>query len=174
MGNALIEAGEILSRDPYMAIGRTLIHSVLELADTEGFLPSRVRLQSGEIEPTGDMLSPQSIYQLLPGSDYTPKEVPLYAYLYPGSWIWTASRVADVKIDDSQYRFAFSFPIGETHYLLIQGIRQQTSTIMHEIPWKSDPEYFRYTDGWLYDEATQTLYVKLTHRVETEQLVLNY
>jgi hypothetical protein len=45
---------------------------------------------------------------------------------------------------------------------------------MHGIPWKSDPEYFSYTDGWAYDEETQTLYVKITHRLETEELVLNY
>jgi hypothetical protein len=155
-------------------IGRTLIDSALDLADGEGFLPSRIRIQDGKVEPIGDSLSPQSIYDLLPGSDYTPKEIPLYTYLYPGSWVWTASKLQEVKIDDAQYRFVFSFPVGDTHYLLIQGIRPLDSMIMHGIPWKSDPEYFRYTDGWVYDESTQTLYVKLTHRLEVEELLLNY
>ena len=173
-GNTLIKAGSALSRGSYATIGRTLIYSALDLADTEGFLPSRVRIQNGKVEPAGDTISPQSIYDLLPGSDYTPKEYPLYAYLYPGSWVWTVSRIMEVKIDDAQYRFVFSFPVGDTHYLLIQGIRPLTSMIMHGIPWKPDPEYFRYTDGWSYDEATQTLYVKLTHRLENEELVLNY
>jgi hypothetical protein len=174
MGNALIKAGGALSRDSYAAIGRALIYSALDLADTEGFLPSRVRFQTEKAEPTGEPISPQSIYDLLPGSDYTPKEVPLYAYLYPGSWVWTVSRLTEVKIADAQYRFLFSFPVGNTHYLLIQGVRPLTSMIMHGIPWKSDPEYFSYTDGWAYDEETQTLYVKITHRLETEELVLNY
>ena len=173
-GNTLIEAGSALSRGSYATIGRTLIYSALDLADTEGFLPSRVRIQNGKVEPAGDTISPQSIYDLLPGSDYTPKEYPLYAYLYPGSWVWTVSRIMEVKIDDAQYRFVFSFPVGDTHYLLIQGIRPLSSMIMHGIPWKPDPEYFRYTDGWSYDEGTQTLYVKLTHRLESEELVLNY
>jgi len=174
MGNALIRAGGALPRDSYAAVGRALIYSALDLADTEGFLPGRVRIQNGKVQPTGDAISPQSIYNLLPGSEYTPTEYPLYAYLYPGSWIWTVSRISEVKIDDAQYRFLLSFPVGDTHYLLIQGIRPLTSMIMHGIPWKSDPEYFRYTDGWAYDEGTQTLYVKLTHRLETEELVLNY
>jgi len=174
LGNALMKAGRALSRDSYAAIGRALIYSALDLADTEGFLPSRIRIQNGKVETAGDAISPQSIYDLLPGSDYTPKEYPLYTYLYPGSWVWTVSRITEVKIDDTQYRFLFSFPVGDTHYLLIQGIRPLTSMIMHGIPWKSDPEYFRYTDGWAYDEGTQTLYVKLTHRLETEELVLNY
>jgi hypothetical protein len=174
MGKALMEAGRALSRDSYDAIGRALIFAALDLSDAQGFLPGRVRIQNGKIESTGDAISPQSIYDLLPGSDYMPKEYPLYAYLYPGSWLWTASRIAGVKIDDTQHRFLFSFPVGDTHYLLIQGVRPLSSMIMHGIPWKSDPEYFRYTDGWAYDEETQTLYVKLTHRLETEELVLNY
>ncbi|UCF98593.1 MAG: hypothetical protein JSV89_03425 [Spirochaetaceae bacterium] len=174
MGTTLMQAGEALARQSYTAIGRTLTYSALDLADTEGFLPARVLIQSGEAEPRGDLLSPQSVYHLLPGSYYTPTEYPLYSFLYPGSWIWTVSRLADVKIDDTQYRFFFSFTVGDTHYLLIQGIRPVSSVIMHGIPWKSDPEYFRYSDGWLYDETTQTLYAKMTHRTESEELVLNY
>ena len=174
IGDALMRAGDALAEDSYIAAGRTLIYSVLDLADTEGFVPSRVRIQGGEAEPTGDLLSPESIYRLVPSVHYTPEEYPLYSYLYPGSWIWTASQFTDVKMDDQQYRFFFSFPTGETHYLLIQGLRPMTSMIMHEIPWKSDPEYFRYTDGWAYDESTQTLLVKLTHRKISEELVLNY
>jgi len=174
IGDALMRAGDALAEDSYIAAGRTLIYSVLDLADTEGFVPSRVRIQGGEVEPTGDLLSPESIYRLVPSVHYTPAEYPLYSYLYPGSWIWTASQLTDVKMDDQQYRFFFSFPTGETHYLLIQGLRPMTSMIMHEIPWKSDPEYFRYTDGWAYDESTQTLLVKLTHRKISEELVLNY
>jgi hypothetical protein len=174
IGDALMRAGDALAEDSYIAVGRTLIYSVLDLADTEGFVPSRVRIQGGEAEPTGDLLSPESIYRLVPSVHYTPAEYPLYSYLYPGSWIWTASQLTDVKMDDQQYRFFFSFPAGETHYLLVQGLRPMTSMIMHEIPWKSDPEYFRYTDGWAYDESTQTLFVKLTHRKISEELVLNY
>ena len=33
---------------------------------------------------------------------------------------------------------------------------------------------YRYTDGWVYDENSQTLFVKLTHRNEAEEIVLNY
>jgi hypothetical protein len=174
IGNAFMRAGEALTKDSYISLGRTLIYSVLDLADAEGFVPARVRIQDGEAEPIGDLLSPESIYRLVPSVHYTPAEYPLYSYLYPGSWIWTASRLTDVKIDDQQYRFFFSFPTGETHYLLIQGIRPMASMIMHGIPWKSDPEYFLYTDGWAYDESTQTLFVKLTHRKISEELVLNY
>jgi hypothetical protein len=173
-GRTLMEAGRSLLEDSYTPLGRSLLYSALGLADSKGFLPKRVRIQDGEAVPVGGTLSPQEIYELLPGRDYTPDEYPLYPYLYPGSWIWTASQVSEVKIEDNQYRFFFSFPLGQTHYLLIQGIRPMTSITMHGIPWKSDPEYFRYTDGWAYDQDTQTLYVKLTHRVETEELVLNY
>ncbi|MBN2552090.1 MAG: hypothetical protein JXB06_04945 [Spirochaetales bacterium] len=173
-GRALIGAGNALDRDSYGSVGRSLIHSALDLADAEGLLPRRISIRDGNALPKGQPLYPQSIYRLLPGSRYTPEEYPLYSYLYPGSWVWTVSRLMDVEISENRYRFSFSFPTGDTHYLLIQGIRPMTSVNMHGIPWKSDPEYFRYTDGWLYDEGTQTLYVKMTHRAETEELVLSY
>ena len=173
-GRALIEAGKALDRDSYGSVGRSLIYSALDLADAEGMLPRRISIREGNVLPKGETLYPQSIYQLLPAPRYTPEEYPLYSYLYPGSWVWTVSQLTDVEISDDEYRFSFSFPTGDTHYLLIQGIRPMTSVNMHGIPWKSDPEYFRYTDGWLYDEGTQTFYVKMTHRAETEELVLDY
>jgi hypothetical protein len=174
-GRALMEAGRALASESYAAVGRALVSAALDLSNDEGFIPRRIRIQEGTIESTiADTISPQSIYEFLPGADYAPEEYPLYAYLYPGSWIWTASRVTGVNIDDTRYRFSFSFPLGDTHYLLIQGIRPLTGMIMHGIPWKSDPEYFRYTDGWAYDEESQTLYVKITHRLEIEELVLSY
>jgi len=177
-GDALRTAGGLLKRDSYESLGRTLIHSALSLSDAEGFLPVRVRLSGAAADAAGSAgegsLAAHSIYELLPGSDYTPKEYPLYSYLYPGSWVWTACRITDVKIDENRYRFFFSFPEGDTHYLLIQGLRPMSSVILHGIPWKSDPEYFRYTDGWVYDEQSQTFFLKLTHRLDTEELVLNY
>jgi hypothetical protein len=174
LGATLMKAGNTLSKDSYAAIGRALLYAALDLADAEGFLPERILIQDGNVETAGEPIPPQSVYGLLPGSDYTPKEYPLYAFLYPGSWVWTVSRIQEVKIEDTQYRFRFSFPVGDTHYLLIQGIRPFASMIMHQIPWKSDPEYFRYTDGWVYDEESQTLFVKLTHRLAIEELLLNY
>ena len=173
-GGVLMRAGELLAQDSYVTLGGNLIHSALRLADSEGFIPTRLRIQGQEIEPGEELLAPERIYSLLPTTRYTPREYPLYSYLYPGSWIWTASLPGEIKIDEQQYRFFFSFPTGGTHYLLIQGIRPMQSVVMHGIPWKSDPQYFQYTDGWAYDADNQTLYVKITHRTQTEEIVLNY
>jgi hypothetical protein len=94
--------------------------------------------------------------------------------LAPGSWVLTASHLDSVQIDSRRQRYLFSFPQGQTHYLLIQGVRPPESVVMHGIPWKTDPQYFQYSDGWSYDAATQSLFVKLTHRSEAEELILNY
>jgi hypothetical protein len=48
------------------------------------------------------------------------------------------------------------------------------SVVLHEIPWKPDPQYSQYTDGWIYDPESQTLFGKITHRQAEEELLLNY
>lgn len=173
-GRLLIRAGEIVVKPAYNSIGRNLILSALQLSDSEGFLPSRCEYQSNRIIPGSFSLAPEKVYMLITDQRYTPEEYPLYRYLYPGIWIWTASRVVQIKIDQNRYRFFFSFPVGEAHYLIIQGVRPFKSLIIHKIIWKQDPQYFRYTDGWYYDESSQTLFVKLTHRIEEEEILINY
>ncbi len=173
-GAILRRAGDNLANESYRSVGRNLIFAALELSDPEGFIPSRVVIRDREAEAAGELVAPERIYELIPNTHYSPREYPLYAYLYPGSWIWTASVPSEIKIDEQQYRFFFSFPKGQTHYLLIQGVDPMESVIMHGIPWKPDPQYFSYTDGWVYDQSSQTFFAKITHRSETEEIVINY
>jgi len=79
-----------------------------------------------------------------------------------------------IKIGAGQYRFSLSFPVGGSHYFLLQGLPPMQSVMLHEILWKSDPEYSRYSDGWAYDPGTQTLFGKLSQRLPEEDLVLNF
>ena len=177
-GRVLQQAGRLLQRPAYEELGRNLVLSVLGQADTDGSLPA-----AGRVDPDGftagparpaERLAPERIYRLVVERPYTPEEHPLYAYLNPGSWVLTASRLESVEIAAEQQRYLFSFPQGLTHYLLIQGVRPPQSLSMHGIPWRPDPQYFSYSDGWAYDEGTQSLYIKLTHRVEAEEIVVTY
>jgi hypothetical protein len=173
-GQALIEAGQELAKDAYVSVGQNLILAALRMADSEGFLPARLTLTGREVTPTGGLLAPELVYPVVAAESYIPREYPLYRLLGPGSWVFTVSRLREVKVDETQQRFFFSFPAGETHYLLIQGVAPALSLVMHGIPWKSDPQYFQYSDGWAYDEGRQTLFLKITHRSEQEEIVLSY
>jgi hypothetical protein len=44
---------------------------------------------------------------------------------------------------------------------------------LHGIRWRTDPQFQSYSDGWYYSASTRTLYVKIKHREELEELVIN-
>jgi hypothetical protein len=173
-GRVLREAGRLLQEPSYEQLGRNLVLTVLRQADAQAAVPATGSLVGGAFTPDRERLAPEELYRLVAEERYTPEEYPLYRALSPGSWVLTASRLESVQIDPQRQRYLFSFPQGQTHYLLIHGIRPPESVLMHGILWKTDPEYFQYSDGWAYDPQAQSLLVKLTHRVETEEILLNY
>ncbi len=173
-GRLLIQAGQLASRPSLDVLGRNLILGALSRADAEGFLPASLTVVAGRLQSQAGQLSPEMLYPLVAETRFLPEDYPLYPELAPGTWLYTASVLAQFKIGLSQYRFAFSFPAGETHYFLLQGVPPMKSIVLHEILWKPDPQYSQYTDGWTYDPETQTLFGKITHRKADEELVLNY
>ena len=174
-GRLLVRAGIITGKPGLSSLGRTMILSALKPADSRGFLPARLLPGEGNgLIPDQESIAPEEIYSLIAETHYTPEEYPLYRQLYPGSWIWTASNITALEIDREKYRFSFSFPEGDAHYLIIQGIQPFKSLKLHGIFWKPDPGYFRYTDGWFYEESSQTLYAKITHRNPEEEILINY
>ncbi len=171
-GRVLLLAAERLSKPLLGRIGRTLILSALSLSDGSGALPAGGTVRDGQLERDPQTLAPERVYPLV-ATGYLPEETPLYRQLLPGSWLWSCAPT-QVEAAESQVRLTFTFPEGEAHYLIVQGIREPVSVTMHEIPWKPDPQYFRYSDGWWYQADSQTLYVKITHRQSAEELVVGY
>ncbi len=173
-GKLIIQAGRALTEPLLDSIGRNLILSIIRLADGRGFLPLQLEFQDSRLEYGPKVLAPEKIYTSVTDRRYTPVEYPLYRYLYPGTWLWTASQVDSIEINSIRYRFSLSFPQGEAHYIIIQGIRPFKSLVLHGILWNPDPGYYRYTDGWFYSESSQTLFLKLTHRKSKEDIIINY
>lgn len=180
-GRLLIQAGQLTLRPSLDIIGRSLILGALSQADAEGFLPASLEVvagllqaQDGRLQAQVGRLAPELLYPLVVESGFLPEDHPLYPELAPGTWLYTAAALAQFQPNASQYRFVFSFPAGETHYFLLQGVPLMKSVVLHEILWKPDPQYSQYTDGWTYDPESQTLFGKITHRRADEELVLNY
>jgi hypothetical protein len=173
-GRLLLQAAALTSRPSLALVGRSLLQGALALADSEGFVPARGSVLSGSLHPLDGQLPPEALYSWVADSRYLPEERPLYGQLPPGAWLYTAAAPVQIKVSAGQYRFSFGFPAGGTHYFLLQGIQPMKSVMLHEILWKPDPEYSRYSDGWVYDAGTQTLFGKLTHRLPEENLVINY
>ena len=173
-GRLLIRTAGVIDRPAIKTIGRNLILSALGLADSLGYLPESFRLNPEPIELGPMTLNPERVYPLVAEVQHLPVEQPLYRFLYPGSWIWTAARTGRVIAGDRSFAISYKFPVGETHYLIIQGLKPIYELKIHGIQWKSDPQYLRYSDGWLYDSESQTLFMKITQREGEEEIQISY
>jgi hypothetical protein len=173
-GSLLIRAGAGLDMPLVAAVGRALLASSLELAGEAGFLPAFVGLSATRLSSKEGSLAPEEIYALLPLDIPLPREIPLYRELGPGCWIWTAARLSRSEGTPAGATISLAFPVGLPHYVAVQGIKPFSELKLHGIPWRPAPDYAQYSDGWFYDGQTETLYVKLTHRVETEEMLIAY
>ena len=98
--------------------------------------------------------------------DYRPRAL----NLGPGEgWIWTTA--ADVRYQaGATSLLSFSFPTGGVHHFALYNIDPFDELQMHGIPWKSDPEFQNYSDGWVYDPLRRALYIKIRHRASRQSI----
>ncbi|MDR2210768.1 MAG: hypothetical protein LBO65_04775 [Spirochaetaceae bacterium] len=171
-----LRLGSILVKydGPRAALGRTLILSILSLADSAGTVPSRVILgPQGKFtgKPGAAGLGSPRIYRIAgAGSSYARAQV-----LEPGLWAWTAATSISGNSAPGRTSIGVSFFPGETHYLIIRGIRPFRNIQINGINVPSDPQFERFdASGWIYSAAEQTLLVKLRHRSPTEQINVIY
>ena len=85
-------------------------------------------------------------------------------------WMWTTA--ADVRYQDGGTTsiLSFRFPQGGIHHFALYGVEPFDQIQMHGIPWKSDPEFQRYSDGWVYNPRTKALFFKIRHRSERQEI----
>jgi hypothetical protein len=174
-GSLLARAGAEMDMPLAAAVGRSLLVSALSLRDDGAVLPARLTLAGERIASREGVLLPEAVYGLLPAAGRPlAREVPLEGSLGPGSWILTAAGSVSVESSSAAARLTLSFPAGLPHYAVIQGVRQFTELRMHGIPWRPAPDYAQYSDGYFYDAPARTLYLKLTGRVQAEEITVSY
>jgi hypothetical protein len=70
--------------------------------------------------------------------------------------------VLDVSVD---------FAAGETHYMMIRGLRPFTKIQLYGIDFRTDPRFERYdSSGWAYSASEQTLILKMKHKSPIEHV----
>jgi hypothetical protein len=173
-GALLLRAGQALDFEASAAVGRSLLVSALALADDSGMLPARVSFASDRITEREGELAPEAVYALLPLGTPLARETPLYGSLGPRSWILSASPAPRVEAAPGSAKLTLPFTVGLPHYAVIQGIAGFSQLTLHGIPWRPAPDYAQYSDGYFYDAREQALYLKLTGRVENEEILVTY
>ena len=148
------------------ALGKTLIFSVLSLADRSGTVPRRIKATFiGERE----RLDSQKIYRIcFAGENYARAQTS-----GGGLWAWTAASKIYATHSEGRLELNVEFPAGETHYLIIRGIKPFTTLQFNGIPYNNDNQFERYDySGWTYSGSEQSLLIKIRQRLPTEKIII--
>jgi hypothetical protein len=173
LGIALDLYGEQADRPGWAVLGRSVVLSVLALDDSA--VPARLSLSGGgEITATpGEPLSAARICRLLFPNSY-PRAVGIGAGVN-GIWSWTAATALEVSQENNVLDISVSFPAGETHYMMIRGLKPFTKIQLYNIDYRTDPQFERYdSSGLSYSQEDQTLLLKMKHRDTVEHIRIFY
>jgi hypothetical protein len=78
-------------------------------------------------------------------------------------------------MENNMLDIAATFPVGETHYMVIRGVKPFTKIQLYNMDYRTDPQFERYdSSGWSYSPSEQTLLVKMKHRTNTEHVRIFY
>ena len=150
LGKALTAHAERGQIEAWAEVGRSLVLSAL---------------LAGE---TSDPELSARLYNILRPAGIYPRAVQLSS---PAIWTWTASEVVNVVQQNDILDIQVSFTPGESHYMIIRGIRPFVRIQIHNMDWRSDPGFERFdSSGWRYIPQEQTLLVKMRHRTSLENL----
>ena len=161
--------------------GQMLYSSILSYAGESAGLPAYFDIQSGKAAKLGLMANDTVILHadtLYPAAitDNTafPHEESLALQSEHGIWAWSSAHSIKV-IQNTAKIFAFrvEFKTEDIHYLIVRGIRPFYRIQIHGIDFRSDQRFEIYnSSGYVYDERSGTLLLKLKHKNDFEDIVL--
>jgi hypothetical protein len=171
VGKALAIYGDAVKNESWAALGRSLILSVLSTMDPSGMLPETLVISAqGEIaaDAQSGQFNSARLYRMIPSESY-PQAINIGPSL-DGIWAWTAASASAVR-ENNVLDISVSFPPGDTHYLMIRGIRPFSKIQLYGIDYRTDPQFERYdSSGWSYSASEQTLLIKMRHRDAVEHI----
>jgi hypothetical protein len=172
-------------REDWGALGRSLVISVLSFTENGG-LPAELIISGAEetggnpgtrnivnAVPARTRIDALTLYPFFPAATY-PHAVGIGSPAN-GIWAWTASDSVTVTQENNVLDIAAAFPEGQTHYMLIRGLRPFVKLQLHGIDYRTDPQFERYnSSGWSFSSSEQTLLLKLKHRSRVEHIRVFY
>jgi len=149
LGKALLAYAETVQDNTWIEIGRSLVISALSAEDG---------------------VSPK-LYRILNPVNTCPRAVAVVSS--NNIWAWTAAQGISASQQSDSLDIAVRFPAGETHYMMIRGIRPFARIQLYGMDFRTDPQFERYdSSGWAYNAQEQTLLLKMKHRVTEEHVMI--
>jgi hypothetical protein len=175
LGRALIEYGDASGNQDRAGIGRSIILSILSLLDQSGTVPLRVTIaEDGSLQSLSDEnINSFQLYTIFHHDEYYPRAVPIKPS--PGMWAWTAASSLTSVMEDNVLDISVGFPVGETHHIIIRGVKPFAKIQLYNMDYRTDPQFERYdSSGWSYSPSEQTLLIKMKHRTNIEHVRIFY
>ncbi|MEL3912985.1 hypothetical protein [Treponema pedis] len=163
-------------------VGQMLYSSILSYAGESASLPAYFDIQGSKTTKLGLMandsviLYADKLYPLaVTDNPAFPHEESLGLQSEHGIWAWTSSNSITVTQNNAKvFAFRIGFKTEDMHYLIIRGIRPFYRIQIHGINFRSDQRFEIYnSSGYVYDERTGTLLLKLKHKKDFEDIILS-
>jgi hypothetical protein len=171
LGRLWLDAAKNLNDQSYGSAGAQLVASALAFQDTGGRLPETLVVQDGQIIRQEGTVLPEDIYAAVKPAAPQETELPTWG---AGAFVRSPGKLTAQTLTTAAAKFTFRFPTGEAEHIVISGVPPFDHITMHGIRWRTDPQFQSYTDGWYYSASTKTLYVKIKHRDDSEDLVVHF
>jgi hypothetical protein len=175
LGKALFAWAEATGKGSWANLGRSLILSVLSMRDNTGSVPAAVQIsESGKIqEGAGGRISAAKIYRNTGPGEYYPQATEISGA--GGLWAWTIATQISARQRGDVLEISVHFPVGETHHMMIRGVRPFTKIQLYDMDYRTDPEFEQYdSSGWVYSAQEQILVLKMKHRSSVEYIRIYY
>jgi hypothetical protein len=176
LGNSLLAWAQDSGSSVWAGVGRSLVLSALSLTGGEGTVPAALAISEEGIisEISGQRISSARIYRTLRPGEYYPRAAGIGAGIN-GIWTWTTALSVSASQETNVLDISVSFPAGETHYMMIRGVRPFEKIQLYNIDYRTDPQFERYdSSGWVYSAQDQILVLKMKHRASTEHIRIFY
>jgi len=167
LGSALIQFDDETKK----ALGKSLILSVLSFADSSGAVPRKVSYDSGNFTGNTELMPSSHIYRIC----FTGENYARIQFVGTGVWTWAAASSINSTTEEGRLDIFVNFPAGETHYLIVRGIRPFNFIQFNGTTISQDLQFERYEfSGWSYSVSEQTLLIKLRQRLPAERISIVY
>jgi hypothetical protein len=175
VGKSLIEWGDLSGKSNWASLGRTLVLSALSLCDTAGAFPESVSVsESGKFLESGRRLNAAQAFRIIGQGEHYPRAAGIGSVLN-GLWAWTAASKISASQENNVLDISVYFPEGETHYMMIRGVRPFTRIQLYDMDYRTDWQFERYdSSGWVYSAQEQVLTLKMKHRSPVEYVRIFY
>jgi hypothetical protein len=163
LGKALLACAEAAKNATWAGIGRSLILSALSSGKSDPIF--------SETETNEE--NSAKLYRILSPVDMYPRA--LVISTSNNIWAWTAAQLVSASQRNDELDISVTFPAGETHYLIIRGIRPFARIQIHSTDIRANSQFERNdSSGWNYVSQEQCLIVKMRHRTNLEHIRIIY